>query len=115
MICEQLLSGHLELAEKTGAALRRHLAASDDPVIIDVRDPGAIGSGGAIAGARAIPMPRIVSEAVTLDPTRPTVVSCASGYRSSMVASVLAPRGFADVSDLIGGHAAWTAPAQDRS
>jgi hydroxyacylglutathione hydrolase len=41
-----------------------------------------------------------------LDPTRPTVVYCASGYRSSIAASVLAAAGFGDVSDLLGGYEA---------
>jgi rhodanese-related sulfurtransferase len=37
------------------------------------------------------------------------VVSCASGYRSLIAASVLRRVGFADVSDLIGGYEAWMA------
>jgi DMSO/TMAO reductase YedYZ molybdopterin-dependent catalytic subunit len=36
-------------------------------------------------------------------------VYCASGYRSQVAASVLAAAGFADVSDLLGGYAAWQA------
>ena len=42
-----------------------------------------------------------------LDRNAPTVVYCASGYRSSIGASVLLEAGFADVSDLLGGYAAW--------
>jgi hydroxyacylglutathione hydrolase len=41
-----------------------------------------------------------------LDREAPVVVSCASGYRSSIAASVLAEAGFTDVSDLLGGYIA---------
>jgi hydroxyacylglutathione hydrolase len=43
-----------------------------------------------------------------LDPSAPTVVYCAGGYRSSVAASLLRESGFEDVSDLIGGFDAWT-------
>ena len=42
-----------------------------------------------------------------LDADAPTVVYCAGGYRSSVAASVLRQRGFADVSDILGGYNAW--------
>jgi DMSO/TMAO reductase YedYZ molybdopterin-dependent catalytic subunit/protein tyrosine phosphatase (PTP) superfamily phosphohydrolase (DUF442 family) len=42
-----------------------------------------------------------------LDAAGPVVVYCASGYRSQVAASVLLNAGFADVSDLLGGYAAW--------
>ena len=42
-----------------------------------------------------------------LDPTVPTVVYCAGGYRSSIAASTLRAHGFADVSDILGGYGAW--------
>ncbi|MDQ4096606.1 MAG: rhodanese-like domain-containing protein, partial [Actinomycetota bacterium] len=44
-----------------------------------------------------------------LDRSRPTVVYCAGGYRSSVAASALVASGFADVSDLLGGFSAWAA------
>jgi hydroxyacylglutathione hydrolase len=47
-----------------------------------------------------------------LDPARPTVVYCASGYRSSIGASVLAAAGFDDAFDLLGGYEAWKAQHQ---
>ena len=42
------------------------------------------------------------------DPSRPTVVFCAGGYRSSVAASVLRQAGFTDVSDILGGYGAWS-------
>lgn len=43
---------------------------------------------------------------------RPLVVHCAGGHRSSVAASLLRHRGFEDVSDLLGGHAAWALAAE---
>mgnify|MGYP006338441573 FL=1 len=40
------------------------------------------------------------------------MVFCAGGYRSSVAASLLRQRGFADVSDLIGGYGAWAETVQ---
>ena len=40
---------------------------------------------------------------------RPTVVYCASGYRSMIAASWLSAAGFVDVSALLGGYTGWTA------
>ena len=45
----------------------------------------------------------------SLDASKPTIIYCAGGFRSSIAASRLALAGFADVSDLLGGYGAWTA------
>lgn len=42
-----------------------------------------------------------------LDSAKPTVVYCGGGYRSSVAASLMRQRGFADVSDILGGYQAW--------
>ena len=80
--------------------------AEVDPAVVDVRNPGEV-EGGSIPGAVAIPLARLVAEVDRLDPARPTVVYCAGGYRSSIAASALRSKGFADVSDLLGGYPAW--------
>jgi rhodanese-related sulfurtransferase len=74
--------------------------------IVDVRNPGEVADG-AIDGAIPIPVGQLPARVSELDPRRPTVVYCAGGYRSSVAASVLRQRGFADVSDLIGGYNAY--------
>jgi rhodanese-related sulfurtransferase len=74
--------------------------------VVDVRNPGET-AGGVIPGAANLPLPQLTERMSELDPTRPTVVYCASGYRSSIGASVLAAAGFDDVSDLLGGYDAW--------
>ncbi len=79
-----------------------------DPALIDVRNPGEV-SQGQLAGAVAIPLGQLRSRLGELDPRRPTVVYCASGFRSSIAASLLRAAGFEDVSDLKGGYGAWSA------
>ncbi len=74
--------------------------------ILDVRNEGEARLG-VIPGAVVIPLARLLDRLDELDPKAPTVVHCAGGYRSSIAASVLRAKGFADVSDLAGGFAAW--------
>ena len=76
--------------------------------MVDVRNPGELVQG-VIPGALHVPLPRLVQRLDELDPARPTVVYCASGYRSMIAASVLSAAGIRDVSDLLGGYGAWTA------
>jgi rhodanese-related sulfurtransferase len=77
-----------------------------DLQVVDVRNPGEA-AGGGIPGAVTIPLPTLTERIDELDAGRPTVVYCASGYRSSIAASVLASAGFRDISDLLGGYEAW--------
>ena len=80
--------------------------------LVDVRKPGELADG-AIPDAVHIPLTALVARLGELDPARPTVVYCASGYRSMIAASVLRSAGFADVSDLLGGFTAWAAATVD--
>jgi glyoxylase-like metal-dependent hydrolase (beta-lactamase superfamily II)/rhodanese-related sulfurtransferase len=84
-----------------------------DLQVVDVRNPGE-SAGGGVPGAVIMPLPRLASRVNELDPTRPTVAYCASGYRSSIAASVLAAAGFDDVSDLLGGYEAWTTATKEQ-
>jgi hydroxyacylglutathione hydrolase len=74
--------------------------------VVDVRNAGETAEG-SMPGASNIPLPRLRDDMETLDPTRPTVVFCAGGYRSSIAASLLRRGGFDDVSDILGGYHAW--------
>jgi len=91
----------------TAVELDRQLA---DPgvhlTVVDVRNPGETRLG-TIDGARQIPVAELRRRVSELDPSQPTVVYCAGGYRSILAASVLRSAGFADVSDLLGGYGAW--------
>ncbi|MGH3764994.1 MAG: MBL fold metallo-hydrolase [Pseudonocardiaceae bacterium] len=82
------------------------IAAVPDLQVIDVRGPGEF-AGGALPGAVNLPLPRLRTLISGLDPARPVLVNCAGGYRSIAAASLLRARGFSDVSDLLGGWAAW--------
>jgi hydroxyacylglutathione hydrolase len=82
--------------------------ADVDPVLVDVRNPGEV-SQGTIEGAVTVPLSQLRARLGELDPQRPTVVYCASGFRSSIAASLLRVAGFEDVSDLKGGFNAWSA------
>jgi hydroxyacylglutathione hydrolase len=82
-----------------------------DLQIVDVRNPGETGHG-MVPGAVNIPVGQLPGRLSELDAARPTVVYCAGGYRSSVAASMMRAKGFADVSDILGGYGAWTETAQ---
>src|SRR3954454_9333730 len=93
----------------SAAALAERIVTVPDLVMIDVRTVGEVDAGGRIPGARHIPLAALLERLQDLDTAAPTVVYCAGGYRSSIAASLLRASGFADVSDLVGGFAAWAA------
>jgi rhodanese-related sulfurtransferase len=93
------------------AERRRHVAGLQ---VVDVRNPGEVADG-AIAGAIPIPVGQLPSRVSELDPTRPTVVYCAGGYRSSVAASALRRHGFSDVSDIVGGYNAYAESTRSAS
>jgi hydroxyacylglutathione hydrolase len=92
----------------TAAMLAARRAEVSDLVLVDVRNPGEL-TDGAIPGALHVPLTQLVRRADELAATHPTVVYCASGYRSMIAASWLSANGFADVSDLLGGYTQWAA------
>ena len=81
-------------------------------VLVDVRNPGEVEQG-TIPGARHIGLPELLRRRGELDPSAPTLVFCAGGYRSAIASSLLRSHGFTDVSDIIGGYTAWAARPQD--
>ena len=74
--------------------------------IVDLRNAGEL-EAGMLPTAVHIPLPELARRSGELDPQRPVIVYCAGGWRSSVGASLLRSRGFADVSDLLGGYGAW--------
>ena len=81
--------------------------AFPDLQLVDVRQPGETADG-VIENAICIPLTRLTEQFRSLDPTKPTAVYCAGGFRSSIAASLLRANGFADVCDLLGGYGAWS-------
>jgi len=88
--------------------LRAVMVNTPDVQLVDIRNPGELAVG-VIDPARTLPLGSLAAHLEELDPSRPTVVYCAGGYRSSAGASLLRTHGFEDVSDLLGGYAAWEA------
>ena len=109
---ERVLAEHPELAQPARRLhaddVRMWLADDATVQVIDIRNPGETSIGGTIPGAQTIPLPQLVARLGELDPTQPTVVYCAGGYRSSIAASFLRANGFAQVADILGGYGAWT-------
>ncbi len=107
-----LMAAHPELHESSSRLTIEQLAElrglETALQLVDVRTPGETGRG-TLLRAHEIPLTVLTESLAGLDPDAAIVVYCASGYRSQVAASVLRAVGFADVSDLLGGYAAWEA------
>lgn len=106
---DRVLVDHPELAEQaprvTASEVEHRRIAEPELQIVDVRNPGEV-EAGAIDGAVNLPLPQLLDRMGELDPTRPTIVYCAGGYRSATAASLLRSRGFNTVADIYGGYGA---------
>ena len=91
----------------TAAQLRAELEGDNPPVVIDVRNCGERGENGFIEGALHIALGELPRRLDEIPRDRPLVLHCAGGHRSSIAASLLRQHGFEDVSDVLGGCAAW--------
>lgn len=74
--------------------------------LLDVRQPDEW-SAGHVPGAVHITGAELPDRHGELTGTRPVAVTCGSGYRSSVAASLLAHHGHRDVVNVTGGMAAW--------
>jgi glyoxylase-like metal-dependent hydrolase (beta-lactamase superfamily II)/rhodanese-related sulfurtransferase len=82
------------------------LASVAPPQLLDVRAPREYAARH-IAGSVHVPLNHLTERVAELDAARPVLIHCAGGYRSSIAASLLQQRGFAAVSEIAGGIAAW--------
>jgi hydroxyacylglutathione hydrolase len=82
------------------------LALKVPPQLLDVRAPREYAAKH-IPGSLNLSLNHLIEHVQALDAGRPVLVHCAGGYRSSIAASLLQQRGFADVSEMAGGIAAW--------
>jgi len=78
------------------------------PIVLDVRNIGER-EGGHVPGSMHIPLAELSRRLDEVPGGGPVVVYCAGGWRSSVAASLLRHHGRDDVSDLLGGFAAWQA------
>lgn len=112
---EAFLSAHPELTARASRVTPRRLAEAltsvNAPLAIDVRN-GAEREAGFIPGSLHIPLAQLHRRILEIPVARPAVAYCAGGWRSSVAASMLRRQGCTDVSDLLGGFAAWSTTRQ---
>lgn len=100
------LVGHAERMDAT--SLAGELTSSGPPVVLDVRTPREREEKW-IEGSRHVPLNHLTAHIHELPRDRRVVIHCASGYRSSIAASLLRQHAFRKVADLAGGIGAWEA------
>jgi glyoxylase-like metal-dependent hydrolase (beta-lactamase superfamily II)/rhodanese-related sulfurtransferase len=76
--------------------------------LIDIRNAGET-EAGMIPGAKNIPLAQLSRRLDEIDASKPVVLYCAGGWRSSVGSSLLRSKGYGDVSDVLGGYAGWHA------
>jgi rhodanese-related sulfurtransferase len=86
--------------------LADELASTRPPLVLDVRRPKEW-AGGHIDGSVNVPLNHLLERVGELPRDRRIVVHCATAYRSSIAASLLAREGFDRLGELTGGIAAW--------
>jgi hydroxyacylglutathione hydrolase len=84
------------------------ISSANPPLMIDVRTPRER-TEKSIKGTTHQPLNTLRGALPDIARDRAVIVFCAGGYRSSMAASLLQREGFANVSELAGGIAAWEA------
>jgi glyoxylase-like metal-dependent hydrolase (beta-lactamase superfamily II)/rhodanese-related sulfurtransferase len=89
----------------TARELHEELEGSEPPVVLDVRSELEWRLGH-VASSHNVPLTRL-PDRLSEVPRGRVVVTCQTGYRSSIAASVLKKHGFEDVIDLVGGMTAW--------
>ncbi|MEQ1770503.1 MAG: rhodanese-like domain-containing protein [Devosia sp.] len=106
---DAVLTAHPDLADRAPRLTASELQAARDSEpslqVVDVRNPNECVDG-IVDGSVNLPLPNLLDRVGELDPSRPTVVYCAGGYRSATAASLLRSLGFATVADIDGGYAA---------
>lgn len=93
-------------ARITAATLAEQLQTAEPPVVLDVRAESER-KGHAMEASVNIPLNHLEERIEEVTPDRQIVVHCATGYRSSIAASLLEKHGITNVMDLVGGWAAW--------
>ena len=108
----EALAARPDLVAKTermsAATLAEQLSGPKPPTVLDVRTEKERNDR-SIAGSLHIPLPHLVERHQELKGREQVVVHCASGYRSSIAASLLERQGYHNVMDLVGGIEAWNA------
>lgn len=105
----QRIEGGKKLMEQiTVDELKARLDAGEQPFIIDVRNPDEH-AGGAIPGAKLIPLSELPSRLAELESVKDKeiIVHCQKGGRSARACGVLIGAGFSHPVNVTGGWEAW--------
>jgi rhodanese-related sulfurtransferase/glyoxylase-like metal-dependent hydrolase (beta-lactamase superfamily II) len=84
------------------------LASAEPPLVLDIRNPREWATKH-IAGSVNIPLNLLQEHIAEVPRERRIAVHCASGYRSSIAASILRHYGITHLVEIAGGVAAWEA------
>lgn len=84
----------------------KELEGERPPLILDVRTRKEFDAGH-IPHSIHIPLSKLADRAVYLDPLKPAISVCRSGYRGGIAMGLLARYGFKKIAALKGGFAAW--------
>ncbi len=107
MLALDARSDLLARTERIAAAtLAEQLASPSPPALLDVRTESEHREKH-IEGSGHVPLSHLRERIGQVPRDRRIVVYCASGYRSSIAASLLEHSGFDQVTDLVGGYEAW--------
>ena len=99
----------LRSTERLSPALAaERLTSATPPMLVDLRTPREREQK-SIPDSVSVPLNRLPQQLAKLPRTRPLLVHCAGGYRSSVGASLLQRAGFTNISEIAGGLAAWEA------
>ncbi len=90
----------------TAQALAERLNGDNPPQVVDVRTEGEWDRA-RIVGSIHVPLQQLSARVDEVPRNSHFVVHCGGGYRSMIAASILAQHGFTNMSDLVGGYAAW--------
>jgi hydroxyacylglutathione hydrolase len=87
--------------------LAKELGRSNDrPFVLDVRTDGEW-NGGHIDGATHVQLGALPNELSKIPKNQPVAVTCGTGYRSTIAASMLMRSGYRNVTNIVGGMTAW--------
>ena len=95
----------------TPDALAARLALPDPPLVLDVRNPSEW-NGAHIRGSLLIALDHLEDHLRDLPRDRKIAIHCATGYRSSIAASLIERAGITEIADLIGGIQGWQRAGQ---
>lgn len=96
-----------EVIEQVSAGEAWERTARGEAALLDVRQRREWRDSGHAPGAIHIPGASLPTRGGELDPERTWLVTCSTGYRSTVAASVLRRAGFSRVVNVLGGMTAW--------